>query len=712
MLLTYKIRLGAGYIILLAGLCTVFSSSAYSQSGKGLMPDDLSDSLSLEGIANRVDLFLQSQLNNTVPVKKVHDTVVVNLLFSTQYTNANLNDAFQEYYAKEKSKYTGNPGLKITGNYTENFEPGILDNEDLSYFRRFYLGLEWDLLSGGLLSNMTKARILDKELEIKQLESVKEGKEGNYLYLYNYLTYLFKRQKIEKLNQRFNVLKEQLHIAQQLYYLRYVQWEDVLSLQSKLLEVEVLKNNNDVYYNRRLKSSFPELLLDDSFLYYYLPILDIDAPRMIDIFNQSSVGKELTELKLEKIDLEYNRFADWSLRPFVRYNYLALDNNNDRTYTSAGVSLSIPLKLKSHQGEAREANQRIMESYLERARFGESSELLNYYYEYQFKKMQYLSFYFKLLLVEERLRKEIVKRDLALESFSPLRAIAILDEKISIEIEMVDIKKDLYIKFLKIYSMLDEKNPNSFVNIIKPEELSRRYAGNRSLYIWSDAFKSMPINTLMAYLYNTEIKEVLLSAGSNPDENEIRKISDFVLRTKPVDINPVLMIGVKRLDTAAAQTTLAEKIELAIRTGIKALHLDVEFHTLDDYRTNTSFYETEYIAMLKIARRLCDEKGFSLSVSIPVYFDNNLLAEIYNLADRVYLMAYEHPDVDYIIQKTSEEFATNSKKTVVALSASDFDDRLRFEAFAKQLLERLGANNLAIHDLNRLIKLDDQSVNK
>ena len=132
------------------------------------------------------------------------------------------------------------------------------------------MGLEWDLLSGGLLSSLTKAEILDKELEIKQLESVKEGKEGNYLYLYNYLTYLFKRQKIEKLNQRFNVLKEQLHIAQQLYYLRYVQWEDVLSLQSKLLEVEVLKNNNDVYYNRRLKSSFPELLLDDSFLYYHL----------------------------------------------------------------------------------------------------------------------------------------------------------------------------------------------------------------------------------------------------------------------------------------------------------------------------------------------------------------------------------------------------------------------------------------------------------
>lgn len=701
------------YATVLIGLLTAgLSQLVVGQGISDSIEDDQSDSLSLDAIALRVGTFLNAQLSIAAPVKRVHDTVVVNLLFAGQYSNENQNEAFTEFYNKEKTKYTSDPGLKLTGNYTENFEPGILDNEDLSYYRRFYLGIEWDLLSGGLVSNIKRARVLDKELEIKKLENIKSTKESNYLYIYNYLTYLFKRQKIEKLNQRSEVLKEQLNIAHQLYFLRYVQWEDVIALQSKLLEVEVLKNNNDVYYNRRLKNSFPEMLLDDSFLYHYLPILDINASRMIEIFNKSAVDKQLTELKLEKIDLEYNRFAEWSLRPFVRFNYLVLDQNSDRSYTSAGLSMSIPLKLKSHQGQVREASQQIMNNYQETERFGNSSELLNHYYEYQFKKMQYISFYFKLLLVEERLRKEIVKRDLALETFSPLRAISILDEKISIEIEMIDLKKDLYLKFLKIYSMLEETNPNNFASIIRPEELSRRYQGERSLYIWSSTFRSTPLNTLLAYLHNTEIKEVLLSVGNNAETTEKQKITDFVLRAQSEEIITALMIGTKRIDSSSAQQVLSSKVEEARQWGMKGLHLDVEFHTLEDYHSNATAYEDEYLQMLQTARQLCDTAGLTLSVSIPVYLNDTLLSSIYNLTDKVYLMAYQHPDIDYIIQKTSEEFTLDASKTVVALSASDFSDRLRFEAFAKKLLDRLGSSQLAIHDLQRLLKLDDQSVHK
>jgi len=689
-------------------LMTCSLEPGYSQKVTTLKPSiGDHDSLSLESISARVDVFLNNQLNKSIPPKQIDDTVLVRMLFSTNYSVNNQNEAFITYYEKEKSKLIGDPGLKLTGSYIENFEPGVLDNEDLTYNRRFYVGIEWDLLSGGLLSNLKRAKILDKDLEIQQLESSLDNKESNYLYIYNYLTYLFKRQKIEKLNQRYNVLKEQLQIAHQLYFLRYIQWEDILDLQSKLSEVEVMMNNNDVYYNRRLKNSFPDMILDDSFLYNYLPILDLDANKMVDIFNKSVTANQMTNLKLDKIDLEYNRFSDWSLKPYVRFNYMALDNTNDRTYTSAGVNLSVPLKLKSHQGESRAARQKIMENYQENERFGAGSELLNNYYEYQFKKMQYISFYFKLLLVEERLRKEIVKRDLGLESFSPLRAISVLDEKISIEIEMVDIKKDLYLKFLKIYSSLEEKNPNSFVSVMSPEDLSRKYQGKRSLYIWSSDFKEMPLNTMLAYLRNSEIKEVLLSVGNDRTPEFDQKVEDFVFQAKAININTHLLTGHQRVDSASAVSYLTQKVELARRFGMKSIHLDVEIHTIDDFKTNSGMYEAEYINMLRKARNICDANGFQLSVSIPVYYNRVLLDSIYNLCDKVYLMAYEHPDVEYITQKVSEEFAINASKTIVALSAADFKDRLLFEAF-----DKLGADQLAIHDLGRLIELDNRSVSK
>lgn len=670
-----------------------------------------SDSLSLEAISERVGTFLNEQIALANPVKTVNDTALLRLLFDSQYGETNQNLAFQQFYDAQARALRGDIGLNLVGNYTENFNPGVLENEDLSFYRRAYLGLDWNLLSGGWYTNYRKAKVLEKEKEIQMATMALQSKDANYLYLQNYITYVFKLEKLKKLNQRRTVLSEQLRTARQLYFLRYTTWEDVLDLQSKWLEVDAMRNNDKVYYDPMLKDAFPPVMLEESFVPNFLPILDIDPAKMIALFNKENESSPIKDLELEKFQLEHNKWQEWSVKPYFRYNFMVTPQKGDVTYSSLGLSVSVPIKSGSKRRDAEEAKRKILTNDEDMSTFGSGSELLNNYYEYQFKKTQFISFYFKKLKAEEKIRKEIVKRDLGLESFSPLHAIALMDEKISIEVELIDIKKDMYLKFLKIYSLLKSSNPNSFISVIHPEELVRRYQGDRYLYVWSDDFKSRPISETIAYLINSEISVVLLSVGSDIKGDDPR-LDAFVSQCNANNIKIQLMIGTKEPKGDALISSITSKVELAARLGIQGIHLDVEPHTLPAYRGNQEAIMADYLPTLAYARGLVDSARLALTVSIPVNWEGDLLEQVYDLSDKVMLMAYEETNLTDLIRRISEELSTNSQKSVVALSASDFSDRLAFETFIQKLIREGKINAVALHDLGRLIQLDNRSVYK
>ncbi|MCE1169175.1 MAG: hypothetical protein LWX70_13880, partial [Sphingobacteriia bacterium] len=157
-------------------------------SGQGVRQNVSVDSLSLEAISERVGAFLNDQIALANPVKTVNDTALLRLLFDSQYGETNQNLAFQQFYDAQAKALHGDIGLNLVGNYTENFSPGILENEDISFYRRVYVGLDWNLLSGGWYTNYRKAKVLEKEKEIQVATTALQSKDANYLYLQNYIT--------------------------------------------------------------------------------------------------------------------------------------------------------------------------------------------------------------------------------------------------------------------------------------------------------------------------------------------------------------------------------------------------------------------------------------------------------------------------------------------------------------------------------------------
>jgi hypothetical protein len=143
---------------------------------------------------------------------------------------------------------------------------------------------------------------------------------------------------------------------------------------------------------------------------------------------------------------------------------------------------------------------------------------------------------------------------------------------------------------------------------------------------------------------------------------------------------------------------------------ITALHLDVEPHVLADYDSNKDKYLNQYVELLKKAKLYCSQKGLKLSVSIPVFYPEPILKEIYAQSDFVYLMAYEHPNADFIIRKVKEEFALDATKTVIALRAKDFKNRNECEKLINELNTTMNASRFALHDLETFVKLDELSI--
>ncbi len=667
----------------------------------------VADSLNLKAIAREVDSLLAEYLAKPSMARPVTDTALLRLLFTQKFDKINQADAFIDLYNRQIEYLKGDLGLRLGGNYTENFTTGFINDEDITYLRRVYFGIEWDLLNSGWFANRAKVKALEKQREISQLKYEQESKQNSYLYLYAYLTYLFKREKTNLLLRRQEVVNEQLKIARLMYLMRIYPWENLIDLESKANEIRALLADNKVYYNQRLKEDMPSFFMDDALLYDFLPVFSIDPEKMIEHFNQSHRDEQIKQLELERYKNEYWKWNDYVLRPFFRYNILQPDAYSIKNYASVGLSASLPIKFKSRSQSEVEARLKIVENEQDINHFGSGNELLNHYYEFQFKKMQYTSFYFKKLKIEERLRKEMVMRDFNDEGFSPLRVLQILEEKLAVESELLDIKKDMYLKLLKIFTYLDVDNPNVFITVMDPNEMGMRYDGYRYLYIWSDDFSKMTNDHILAFLHNNEIKEVIISPG----QSNISKFKDFVFKAQNEGIKTHLLVGENRL-LERGPTALNEWLNRFADVNFRGIHLDIEPHTLKDFRSNRQQYMQQYIALLTEARTFCNSRGIMLSVSIPMHYQDDELNEIYSKADKVFVMAYEKPDIDFIVRKIAEEIQAGRDKTVIALSPNDFADRLSLESFISKLLGVAMSSEIALHDLRRLIQIDERSVYK
>lgn len=608
--------------------------------------------------------------------------------------------SFEEYYALRIKKLRNDFGLRLSGYYNYNFKPGFSDEEDVYYKQRAYLGIDWNILNNGLFENRQQAQLMKLELEKNRLDYNRERARQNYIYNYNFIMYLFNREKVAYMKQCLALLKGEERIATELFYLRKTGWDKVLKIKEQIARLESFSKSAMVYNSLHDEyiNGFDqvELKLDS------LPYLDIDPIKMMAIYRSVAIDTSLTELQLKVVAEKYKSLLDWSVRPFIRYNMQQGVDDNNRFYGAVGMTAGIPLRFGPANNKLALAEQNVVKEESIEGIEQREMDLLNYFYDHQYKKYQLLSQYFKKAQYDERIRKQEALRALNSLRYSPLTELKAIQEKLLVEIELVDLKKQLYLNVLKIQSILNGSDVSDFTSAIVLKDYVKRYAGDRSLYVWSKKFDRTSNQALLADFSFNEIETVLLSIGQQPDSEKIR---DFLRLTNANQINVAGMIGNNILFDYDDQE-LAIRLNQVKNAGFEEIHLDVEPHTLADWDSKKEEYLSKLVNLFRRTREFADANTMRFSASIPVFYPQNHLREIYSFCDKVYLMAYETSDVDKIVRRVKEEIAQDETKSVIAVRPVDFSSRIEMEGTLEQLMLKLPVRQFALHHLGDLHQLE------
>jgi hypothetical protein len=668
-----------------------------------VVPAQTRDSLVSQGIQQLTTLWIQSNGYAT------RTSASAPLAQATQLYDQQLPDTSRAPYAQRvleirRQQLVSDKGVSVNGNYIENFGLGPTSEDDLIYRRRVQAGIEWNLLDGGLYENRNRINQLDNQIQIAQLKQQMAVSSDARLQTYNTLIFAFNLHKVELLKQRRELCQKKLLIVYDLYAQHAISYTEVLDVQQQQADIDAMLR---LYagYNDQLKY----IINDSLFPKDPLPIFDIDSRVLFAASGSTVSGDSINRLILENLAIDQKRINDIKLSVSLRYNYYdpTIATVDSRNFFSAGVNFSMPIYFGRGETDRLIEAQRVD---LQQQQTQNSNErafhLANLLYTFRYKLKQYESFQEKRRQFIELIRIERVKQQFGDLEFNPVTALNLLDQLMQIDVELLDIRQQLYLSLLDIMLDVPGVPVSSYLIPYTPQALVQPLrAYDRSIYIWSKSSEKHTAGFITTELRNNSFSTAIVSAGGTKASHE--RTSVLIDSLKRAGIQVELLIGENKLLTRKNPAAYLDSLlrELG-NPAISAIHLDVEPHTFADWDKNKSTYLDQYMVMVEAIRTFCNSKNLQLTVSIPVFYPSDFLVRLYPLTDRVYVMAYEQTNVDKVVAKTSEERALSSEKTIIAIRTKDFATRESFDDFLLLLAEKIKLPGIAVHDFETLQELD------
>lgn len=591
-------------------------------------------------------------------------------------------------------------GFQLTVNFQENFKSPIADPEEIVIFkRRAIAGLDWDILKNGFFDNRWKNKILQEELKLLEQKNFTNNVYAFQSIQKEQLIKYFNTKKLEILKARESLNKEQVLVIEKLWSIKHITKDNYL---------KAIQNTTDIDAQYNLYGNYNEVKTpNQKELEVELPLLEIDIATILTTTTTDTIDKYATNYE-NIAKYKSKQLNEISLKAYTRYNYYDVYNSNqpNRSYVSVGMNLAVPLTFTQKRKQELYILQNQIDNYKQKHISGDmQANILNLYYEYQYKLKQFKNLYHKRLVYMELIRTERAKQALTDLEFNPNTALFILDDYWSNSIELLDLKQDLYKTLLSIKALVPHLKLTEYTKPLTLQNLKIASSNPpfKAVYIWSDAFKNHSEEIINEYCKVNEFNHLMISY--NTTKTHLQKLTHFIASNNKAQVH--LMIGSNKLlntGIAGYLDTLITNIKL---TNIKGIHLDIEPHTVDGFKENPTALFEKYITVLKQAYAFAQKNKLELSVSIPLSYPENVLSEINKVCDNVYLMAYENVDKDFILRKSAEEKTIFKNKCVLAFRTKDFKNRTEMDA----LLKTMGFSKTAYHDLDDLIKFDNTSIN-
>jgi hypothetical protein len=591
-------------------------------------------------------------------------------------------------------------GLDFKSNYVKNQKSDLLNLDDnLPFVSRYQSTIEWDLLKSGLFANRKEAKKLDLQSQINNSMNKYATNKNSYLDSYNSIIQSFNNQKSALLKNRENLLSKLNGSLSRLYLSNTLQQNEWFEIQQRLAENKSL---NQIYipYNEVSKSSF--VLINN----IQFPVFDINEAELMKF--QHSFHQDSLEFYFKQINkLSENWLNTVSLSPFTRFNYYNLLTGTEassRAFMSFGANLSIPLDF--NRSKLKSINELEMKQTIESIHNQHQfyyEELANDLYEYRYHLYQYTNLFYKRSVIDDAITIEKIKRELNPANYSPIKACKLVDDYYRIELEMLEVNQKMYLKLLRIH----QKNSKISMNdLVKPFDLLGTNKSDsirsKSVYIWSKTLQKFSPDFLFQYIKMNDFDKVIMAI----QEDSISTQNIFCSYLAKNKIEVELMLGSnKAFFEKDFQLYLKNKLANVDLVNVNTIHLDIEPHTFSDWKENKESYLKQYLKIVQEASTFSKSKGVKLSVSIPLYYSEEITKQILETVDLVYFMAYENINEDYILKKI-KPYESKYNKIVLAFRTEDFSNRSILDNYISNAISKFNVSKFAIHDLGRLILLD------
>ncbi len=608
------------------------------------------------------------------------------------------------YLAKQKELAEKEYGLYASGSFQENFNPTVADlNDNLIYNRKFQVGINWKILKDGYLDNKIQVKLLEDRIEREKLKNEQSNQSAYYLARFDHTIYVFNKLKVQLLNQREKSLQKQYNLINELVLLKKLPKADLIRIETRLAEVQSLKK---VYlsYNNYLNIKQDTL----SFNINNLPLIDLNYQKIFEIIEQQTnevLGNNT-----------YQNYYQWyhqiGLKTYVRYNYYNLINSNNRAFVAAGVNITVPLPFNTKlKNEVAQEKWKYDNERLQNQRNSLHEDVLNVAYEFRYKLKQFIAFYQKRILIEEKYRIETVKVRLGDKNIDPMGGLDLIDDIVRVDIELIDLLQNMYLKALKIHSKMAYAKIEDVV-VSEPIQTLNQYGNTkkRGVYIWSKVFAQNSAGFLAEYVAYNHFNKVIV-AGSKHDKLIDKKIK-FAQYTKNKADYYVMFGSNKLFYNDSINNYIASVLANYNSVNVKGIHLDIEPHTFDEWKTQRMKLLNRYIDMVGWVNSYCKNNNLRLEISIPLYYNPDVVDKLFSKVDRIYFMAYENIKNEYIARKLSTFSDFSKNKIEIALRTEDFANRIELEQKMDTLEHITNIHNFTYHDLGRLIQMDKDNIKK
>ncbi len=588
-------------------------------------------------------------------------------------------------------------GINLKAQYFVNYDPLFDEDEsnaETAYGNRGRIGAEWELLRGGLIGNQRRAKNLRNEQALEALKYNIDKNDERLFLRYNIIIYLFNEAKIKLLKESHFQVQKELELLYKVYFLKGILYEEILKAKSRIDQIKVQLENYESY-NRTIYNTLDMPGLKEKFQYEELPVLDINLDYLMADESSAALLDSLTHLE-ERIQKSRNKAIDDVSVRLQLYQYVgAADNLSliQKSYLAGGMSVTIPTEiLFDGRNRKRLAEERVRE----RVKFdnyehiNEKTEIINYYYEYNYKLKTYMEFMYKEMLYQERVRIDIISHKDFEDIHRSLRILRNMDALRSIRLEMIDLKQQMYLLLLKIYGNTHYRSVLPAVSSIDIASYYQRLPAKRSIVMGFDILKNYDEKFVVHYLMSNGIDAIVLENGKSIS-NELRTI----LEANKISIWSSVD-GARMTQSAdGGARHIVDALMVKDHSGI-----ELDFSEMKDTRK-----AQEYLAS---NMSLFGKGEGSISVKIGKGFSRELMATLLRTTDRLTIKMNKPSDLDGLREITS--VPAGKGKLGISLSAKAFKDRMELEAYIDMANSVYGVDHVLIDDLDDYMSLDTKTL--